>query len=38
VRQAFPGGYAKAGVIDLNTEFAVNRAGALFINGAHGLG
>jgi len=38
VRQAFAGGYAKAGVIDLNTEFAVNNTGALFINGAQGLG
>ncbi|CAN7609291.1 carbohydrate porin [Phenylobacterium sp. LjRoot225] len=37
-RQAFPGGYAKAGSIDLNTEFSVNRTGVLFINGAQGLG
>jgi len=37
-RQGFPGGYAKLGAIDLNTEFSVNRTGGLFINGAQGLG
>lgn len=38
VRQTVPGGYAKVGKIDLNAEFNVNGTGALFINGAHGLG
>lgn len=37
-RQAFPDGYAKLGIIDLNTEFSVNGTGAVFVNGAQGLG
>ena len=38
VRQSLPAGYAKLGLIDLNSEFNVNETGALLVNGAQGLG
>lgn len=38
VRQAFGSGAVKLGVIDLNTELAVNKTAAVFANGAQGLG
>lgn len=38
LQQDLPGGYGKVGLVDLNSEFNVNRTAALFINGAHGLG
>jgi len=38
IRQAAGPGAVKVGVIDLNTEFSVNKTGQLFVNGAQGLG
>ena len=39
VRIPFAGrGYVKAGMIDLNGEFDVQDAGALFLNSSHGIG
>jgi len=38
VRKGFKQGALKAGVIDLNTEFSVNKTALVFVNGAQGLG
>jgi porin len=38
VRQEVGGGAVKLGVIDLNSDLAVNKAALLFVNGAQGLG
>ncbi|WP_332771043.1 carbohydrate porin [Phenylobacterium sp.] len=38
VRQAIGGGAVKLGVIDLNSDLALNKAALLFVNGAQGLG
>jgi len=38
VRQPIGGGGVKLGVIDLNTDLALNKAALLFVNGAQGLG
>jgi porin len=38
VRQELGGGSVKLGVIDLNSDLAVNKAALLFVNGAQGLG
>jgi porin len=38
VRQELGGGAVKLGVIDLNSDLAVNKAALLFANGAQGLG
>ena len=38
VRQAIGGGSVKLGVIDLNSDLALNKAALLFVNGAQGLG
>ena len=38
VRQAIGGGDVKLGVIDLNSDLAVNKSALLFVNGAQGLG
>jgi porin len=38
LRQGFGGGYAKLGVVDLNSEFNLSRTSSAFVNGAQGLG
>ncbi|HEY0646487.1 carbohydrate porin, partial [Phenylobacterium sp.] len=38
VRQEFGGAAVKLGVIDLNSDLAINKAALLFVNGAQGLG
>lgn len=38
VRQEIGGGGVKLGVIDLNSDLALNKAALLFVNGAQGLG